>query len=178
LLFALIGSLVLWFLAWGLFMAISRMAGKSADADEAWSGRLFLLLVSLVLFSLYSTIALPARIAVFDQKRQEMRITDHSALLMFWQSPIKAGSQTIPFDQITGFRFRHFQESIMGTSHEEMELLAITSEDTLAIGYKLVYHGEFGFLTDWRPVDTIVAEAKQDAQKVALRLEDIVGLEP
>jgi len=165
---------------WLLFLLISLGIDKLGGDQKSLSKlntALFLFIPLLWLYSMGATLFVPKRMVAYDIVDRLVKITDYQAVLYIWPNPFPKEKREVPFDEIRGFRFTLQEESVGGAAHEESSLYALTATDTIYVGHTMLYHGDFGWITDWRSREKIVKNGKQEANKVATLLAEIIGIQ-
>ncbi|MBT4502753.1 MAG: hypothetical protein HOC74_33785 [Gemmatimonadetes bacterium] len=165
---------------WLLFLLISLWIDKRSGDQKSLSKlntALFLFVPMLWLYSMGATLFVPKRMVVYDTATRLVKITDYQAVFYIWPNPFPKEKREVPFAEIRGFHHTLGQEHVMGAEHEEAELYALTATDTIYVGRTMLYHGEFGWITDWRSREEIIETGKKEANDVATLLEEIVGIQ-
>ena len=103
-----------------------------------------------------------------------MLLYDYEAIGFIWPNPVAANEQHIPFSEIKNFGYELHTETVRGAAHRQAVLFAFTERDTIPIGRTQYYHGEFGWITDWRSSDAIDAEAQAGAERAVDELLEVV----
>lgn len=163
-------------LVWVSSLVLAQLTSDEKQ-KERWDSRLSLIFLLFALYLIITAVFIPRRMVEYDTAARKMRVTDYGRVLLFVPNPLPVDRFEIGFDQLRAFRFDVYSEHVMAAEHEEAELYAITESDTLRVGKQLLYHGEFGWITDWRSTEEIVAAGQRDARRAAAYLENLVGIE-
>ena len=163
-------TLMLWLLLWVILFILKKVTGKAQWTTRPAKG-LFIGMLVLLGWSLLATLFVPKKKTVYNTAESKVIIKDYDALLYIWPQPFSASTTEIPFAQVKDFRFSHYESKIMGSSHDELELWLITHEsDTVVVGSTLLYHGEFGWITQWGAKSEIIKAGKEKANDIAEKL--------
>lgn len=166
-------TFALWLLLWIVTIAVSKLS-KSKRLEDALGSGLFYVLAILLLYSLVASVFIPKRLVVFDTTTHIIEVTEYEDFFYIWPNPVPKSRFQLGFEEIREFRFSIYENLTMGASHLESDLFAFTESDTILVGSTMLYHGEFGWITDWRPYAAIEESGKRDANKVAHFLEDLM----
>jgi hypothetical protein len=174
LLFGMLNLIVL-IILWGGNVLLSKII-PNAKRDSRFGTIIVWIFVGLMVYSLGVDMLVPNRKVTYDRQAREMVIEDYDPFLFLWPTPIKTNEQSIAFEDIVGFRYEDREHTVMGASHIEGDLFALTKNDTILVGDAFIYHGEFGWLTDWRSRDEIRQSAEIRANIAMSLLSTVVGL--
>ena len=166
----------LWLLFLLISVGIDKLNGEQKSLSKL-NTALFLFIPLLWLYSMGATLFVPKRMVVYDTADRLVKITDYRAVYYIWPNPFPKEKREVPFDEIRAFRFTLQEENIRGAAHEESSLYALTATDTIYVGHMMLYHGEFGWITDWRSREEIVEAGKREANDVATLLEGLVDVQ-
>lgn len=163
-------TVVLWVLlvavAMGLEKLVKRKLPLSTVASYAGLG--------VLVYSLVASLFIPKRLAVYDVERNLLRISNYQAVAYVWPNPIPFYTVELPFAEIQRFEYYMGANNVRGADHLQASLYALTTTDTILVGRTQYYHGEFGWITDWRSREEITAEATAAAEQVVGVLDQLI----
>ena len=163
---------ILWFIFGMMELGISKVIKR-----KTWfSNRVHFFFFTLLLVSIIIALFIPKRMVEYNTESQTMKVTDYGSLCYFWTNPFPEERFEIPFEDITDIQYFSYQTNIRGAEHEEIMLYALTQNDTIRIGRTMIYHGEFGWITDWRSREEIIEAGKADANEVAGELIKLIKI--
>lgn len=169
--------IMLWLLTWMVVLLLQR-ASQNKQAGSKFAGVMVWGVLALFLWSVIGSVFIPKRLAVFDTDARTMTVKDYRKLFYVVPLPMTKAEEVVKFDEIQGFHQEMYSAYVMGADHDEAALYAITSSDTILVGRKMVYHAEFGWITDWRPHEEIMQSARQEGERAVQQLEDLLVTQP
>ena len=175
LIYILFGTLILWFVSSIMVMVLSRTLNMTAVEDfaDTWLHRT---IHTILILAVIGTYFFPLRLATFDVTNKAITLTDYRAIASIWPNPVPASSSNIEFNAIRDFRYHIRETKFMGTTFDEAILYAITDQDSLELAKAPLYHGDFGWMVDWRSRKEIIEDGQKEADSAIRMLKQIVGM--